>query len=472
MAGRPVDRADLQGNVLAGYTTTRAYYAFVHIADAGTGRRWLGELERRLTTAESVRDEDHPRAHPDDTLNVGLTYEGLCALGLPAEVLASFPSEFREGMGARAELLGDVGVNGPGVWEPGLRPGEPHVLVTITADDDATIARRAAELRDPLEAPGAPLVVVHEEYATALDLPGRPGLAREHFGFADGLAQPAIDDPRAGPYDADGKGTPVVGRRGRRSWKNVSPGEFVLGYPDEDGSVETSIPADPLRENGTYMVVRKLYQDVALFTRYLRSAAAGDPHQEELLAAKIVGRWRDGSPLATCPQAPDPRLAETTDPVERARILNDFRYEDDPHGTRCPIGAHIRRANPRDSLGWGGELSKRHRMIRRGMPYGPPPADPGVDDGANRGLMFVCFQASIERQFEVVQGSWMNDGDAFGLGSDKDPLLGGDEHMGKMKIPGDEPMLISSQPRFVKLRGGGYFFVPGRRALRALAEGL
>jgi Dyp-type peroxidase family len=315
---------------------------------------------------------------------------------------------------------------------------------------------------------------VHEQYAELHPPPGGGAGAppREHFGFADGAAQPVI----AGTYEtaAAGGGVPIADG----GWRPLAFGEFVLGYPDEDTLVDPerrlpSAPADPLGRSGTYMVYRKLRQDVALFRRVLRDAAArfagGD---EELLAAKIVGRWRNGTPLVRSPHRPDPNFSAT------APGSNDFRYLDlDVDGRRCPLGAHIRRSNPRDALGWpglddAGLLSFRHRIIRRGTPYGPPlPPDLLEDDGVDRGLVFVCFNASISRQFESVQLQWLNDGNDFHLGHDSDFLLGSPLGTGKMTIQGDPPFFLTPQASFVTTRGGEYLFMPGITALRELAAG-
>jgi len=217
------------------------------------------------------------------------------------------------------------------------------------------------------------------------------------------------------------------------------------------------------------MVWRKLHQDVALFRRTLRDAArlyeSGD---EEKLAAKVVGRWRDGTPLVTSPAAPDPDFKPD------AREANDFRYaEADPDGSRCPVGAHIRRSNPRDALGFEGRLSFRHRIIRRGMPYGPALPDGATeDDGQDRGLVFVCFNASISRQFEGVQIQWLNDGNIFHLGHDKDFLMGDTAGTGKMTVEGNPPFFLGPQRSFVTTRGGEYLFVPGITALGAIADGV
>jgi Dyp-type peroxidase family len=250
----------------------------------------------------------------------------------------------------------------------------------------------------------------------------------------------------------------------------VRTGEFVLGYEDEDGLLPAA-PGAPLHRNGTFAVYRKLAMDVAAFRRYVAEAGSRYPGGPGLLAAKIVGRWPDGTPLVRSPTAPDPALA--ADPA----TINDFSYAADEEGLRCPLGAHIRRANPRDAPGFfGGRLSNRHRIVRRGRSYGPPLA-PGAteDDGVDRGLVFVCFNAGIWRQFETVQALWIDDGDPFGLGPDKDFLVGephGTE--GKMTIqsrPPRPPFFLKPQPRFVTLRGGEYLFRPSMTGLRWLATG-
>jgi Dyp-type peroxidase family len=254
-------------------------------------------------------------------------------------------------------------------------------------------------------------------------------------------------------------------------WRALAPGEFVLGYEDEDTREDPqrrlpNAPREPYGRSGTYMVWRKLYQDVALFRRTLREAAElyeGGDHEK--LAAKIVGRWRTGAPLVTWPDAPPERFDA------KAPGANAFRYADvDAAGLRCPVGAHIRRSNPRDGLGFDGLLSFRHRIIRRGMPYGDPlPDDSSEDDGRDRGLVFVCFNASISRQFEGIQAQWLNDGNALHLGHDSDFLLGHPLGTGKMTVQGEPPFFLEPQAPFVTTRGGGYLFVPGLLALAELA---
>ena len=186
-----------------------------------------------------------------------------------------------------------------------------------------------------------------------------------------------------------------------------------------------------------------------------------------MLAAKLVGRWQDGTPLVSSPHGPDRSIAN--DPLR----VNDFRYDGDPEGMACPIGAHVRRANPRDHDGFfGGKLSDRHRIIRRGRPYGPALAEGALeDDGADRGLIFKCYQADIERQFEMIQSLWIDDGDSFGVGDDKDPIIGlHSEGGGRMIVQGRPPVVMGKLPTFVTVRGGEYLIRPGMRALRWLVK--
>jgi Dyp-type peroxidase family len=453
-----VDQQDLQGNVLASYGKrfSDAVYLFLRVEDEGLGRSWIGELVPDVTTAVPWQ------APPPHTVNVSFTSDGLRALGLPEALLETFPQEFREGMGTeeRADMLGDVGPSAPQRWEAGLAPGEPHAVLTLFGLGPELLEAERQRRIERIRQPGSGLSLLHELPAALLSHPGI-GIGREHFGFADGFAQPAIRG-NAGPYDRNGGGT--LKRFGR--WANVAPGEFVLGYRAEDGTIATA-PEAPVRRSGTFTVIRKLQQDVAGFTNYLKRESGGNGARAEWLAARIVGRWRDGTPVEISPDVSDPSLARDTEPGGK---INDFHYTDDGEGLRCPLGAHIRRANPRDTFGWQGRLTKRHRIIRRGMPYGAPPKNPAEPDGQPRGLVFVCHQSSISRQFEVIQQRWMGDGDAFWLGPEKDLLTMGGHGEG-MTIARRPPIFLEKPPHFVVNKGGGYFFTPGIDALRTIAAG-
>jgi Dyp-type peroxidase family len=296
--------------------------------------------------------------------------------------------------------------------------------------------------------------VVHRQDAAALPF------GREHFGFSDGFAQPSV----AGSGQENRPGEGVPGRFGR--WRLLRPGEIVLGYEDEDG-VLPAAPPGPLGRNGTFMVLRKLHQDVWAWRAWLDEVAgpwaAGD---REWLAAKVVGRWPDGTPVALAPERPQSRT------ISGLGEINAFRYAGDPLGLRCPVGAHIRRVNARDGLAGGAARTRRHRIIRRGMPYGEPLPEGAPDDGAERGLVFACFNASIARQFEVVQG-WCVDGNVFGLGpGDHDLFAGAGDGSGRFLLPGTPPARVPGPGRpLVAVRGGEYLFVPSLRGLRSIAGG-
>jgi Dyp-type peroxidase family len=439
-----LELADIQGNVLRPYGFQYAAFLFVRVDDAEAGREWLAQRADEVTSAAPWTE-----GKPEITLNVRLTCAGLRALGVPEDVVATFSDAFREGMAARAGLLGDVGANSPSEWEPGLGTGEAHVLLRVDAQDAARLELDVQRLVGSVEGVGE---IVNEQRSAFL------ASGRNHFGYVEGAGAVAIAGDGLTAHRGEGTPEPWNG------WRPLRPGEFILGYEDEDNELPDA-PVEPFGRNGTYMVYRKFFMDVPLFTSFLRAAASHLGGDEELVAAKIMGRWRDGTPLVLSPDRPDPELA-----ADPARV-DDFRYGDDLDGLRCPLGAHIRRANPRDALGWDGALSLRHRMIRRGVSYGPSPEDPAVDDGVDRGLVFTCFVASIERQFETVQTTWINDGNVFKLGGDRDFLLGGEDPHGKMTIQGDPPVFLAPQPAFVRVRGGEYLFQPGIAALRALAAG-
>jgi Dyp-type peroxidase family len=221
---------------------------------------------------------------------------------------------------------------------------------------------------------------------------------------------------------------------------------------------------DVLGRNGTYVAFRKLHQRVAAFRRYLAEHATS-PEEQEHLAAKMMGRWRSGAPLALCPVHDDPPLG-----ADIARN-NDFLYEDDPTGYKTPPGSHVRRANPRDASVAG--VVRLHRMIRRGTAYGPElPEGVLEDDGADRGLIFAFVGSHLGRQFEFVQSEWIQGGSFLGLGDHvKDPIAGSNDGTGTFAIPTRPiPRRLGGLSRFVVMRGGEYAFMPGLRALRWIAE--
>jgi Dyp-type peroxidase family len=429
-----INRRDVQGNVVTGYRFPEAAHVFAAVDDAAAVRRWLRGLE--------VTSDADMAQKPDSVRNVALSHAGLRALSAPAALFPAFPA-FSEGMAARAERLGDDRDGYAPFWE------RAHVWVSLHARSQELLERCIAGVRRSAEAFGVS-VSDHVVRGRAL-LDGTSRL--EHFGFRDGMSNPAVAgiDLEAGP------GTGKLEPEGR--WVPIRAGEFLLGHPNESGD---PLPDEKLRrivDNGTFVVFRQLHQDVAGFRRYTKEAGERFGFSADEIAAKIVGRSRSGQPMARMRRHSEPRS-------------NDFGYLEDPYGSGCPLGAHIRRANPRDATGVT-EIVARHRIMRRGMPYGEPLPE-GVldDDGKPRGLLFIAMNASIERQFEFIQERWLNAASASGLGDDGDPLLAACG-AGRMVIQGDAqagrlPILLSGLPRFVTCRGGQYFFMPGISALRAI----
>jgi deferrochelatase/peroxidase EfeB len=353
-----IDVADLQGGIVRGYGQRFGFarHLFARVREPRAARAFLAAL------ADPVTTEQEWSGRPDTTLNVALSYRALAALGLPAWILDGFPAELRDGMAARADRLGDD----PTTWDDELR--ELEVLLVVHAQSADALEAEAGRWERALGAPESGLELAHAQPAALL------GQQREHFGFTDGFSQPAIEG--VAREDVRGQGIPY--KRvpwwplSRTRWRAIKPGEFVLGYEDEDRGPAPAPPA-PFDRNASYMVWRKLGQDVGGFRAQLAEQARRLALDEELVAAKLVGRWRDGSPLVLRPDGPDPELGNDK------RRVNDFRYGDDQRGLRCPRGAHVRRTNPRDTLGWEGRLTARHRILRRGMPYGPALPDGAAD---------------------------------------------------------------------------------------------
>lgn len=438
--GSALELDDIQAGAL--YERPSPYvgtYLLLHIADRADGRELVGRLQRIVNPAGAADGAD------ETSVTVALTFHGLKALGVPQASLDSFAPEFRQGMAARAEILGDTGESAPDQWEEPLGTDAVHVAIAVLSSDEdrlAAVAERAR--RAHAELPGIDLVWRQDCYQLAT--------GRTSFGFKDGIGQPAVQ----------GSGRPATNPRERP----LEAGEIILGYPDETGELPPMPSPDVLGRNGTYVVFRKLHTKVAAYRSYLRARAATRA-EEDLLGAKMVGRWQSGAPLAVAPDMDDPELGG--DP----RRNNDFGFADDPRGFKCPAGAHARRANPRDALDGEGSVDVRlHRMIRRGTSYGPLlPAGVTEDDGVDRGIVFVFAGAHLKRQFEFVKTQWLNDGIFIGAPLESDPLVGPHHEPGSFTIP-QRPIRRKLQelPPFVVTRGGEYCFAPSLSALRWLAE--
>jgi Dyp-type peroxidase family len=365
----------------------------------------------------------------------------LKALGVPQPSIESLAPEFQRGMAARAvQVLKDIGESSPEHWEKPFGTPDLHVILTALAPDRARLDALLARGRAAYERlPGIKAVWRQDCYA----LPSE----KEHFGFRDGIGQPDIEGSGIPPSN------PLL--------PPIKAGEFVLGYPDETGAVQVSVP-EVLAKNGTYVGIRKLQQRVGAFRQFLK-ANSTNTAEEERLAAKMMGRWPSGAPLALSPDKDDPELG--ADPKRH----NAFLYkDDDPRGFKTPIESHLRRCNPRDAEVIG--VPRLHRVFRRGTVYGPPlPEGVLEDDGVERGFLFGFICANPARQFEFVQGQWVNDGEFAGSGSAKDPVVGVGED--SFTIP-QRPIrrCLHGLPRFVVTRGGEYGFMPSLSALKWLAD--
>jgi Dyp-type peroxidase family len=430
---------DIQSGVLRPRPSPyAATYIALRIDEAAAGR----EMIRRLGAVVTPASDLESRAG-DTWVSVALSYQGLKALGVPQASLDSFAWEFRQGMAARAQALGDDGESAPEHWESPLGASAVHVILIGLAPDEARLQASVERGRAAFaDLPGVTPIWRQDCYA--------PPDHKEPFGYRDGISHPAIEGsgiPGDNPFEPP-----------------LKAGELVLGYVDEMGGLPPQPSPDVLGRNGSYVAFRKLHQRVAAFRRYLRDNSAG-PEDEELVAAKMMGRWRSGAPLALCPMHDDPELG-----ADNSRN-NAFMYKaDDAIGYKTPPGSHARRTNPRDSDIAG--VVRLHRMVRRGTAYGPPlPEGVLEDDGADRGLMFAFVGAHLKRQFEFVQSEWSNGGEFLGLGDAKDPVTGAAEGDGAFVIPRRPmPRRLNGLARFVVTRGGEYGFMPSLSGLRWLAE--
>ena len=415
-------------------------HVLLRVEDAASGREFLRRLTPHVDSAESWWNA------ADAWLGIGISYAGLEALGVPKESLESFPEAFRVGMAARSQQLRDEGVNAPANWEAMYRDSGVHIGLSAFSDSEEKWRRVVEIARAQKEGlPGISVLGVQNFGAQPDD--------RNSLGYKDGIDQPAIEG--AGVDPLPGQGQPI------------KAGEFILGYPAESGVQMTMPQPAVLGRNGTYVGFRKYQSRVGAFNRFLR--ANGETEEEqELLAAKLVGRWRSGAPLTLAPETDAPELG--ADPNRN----NDFNYSADPHGRKAPFGCHIRRMNPRDT-----QLSRLtdvniHRLIRRGTTYGkhydPNDISP-ADDETPRGAIFLFISAKAMATMEFLQQEWINDGNFIGVGDEHDPIIGRQEEDATFTIPRDPVRRrIHGIETFNVLRGGEYFFMPSLSALRWLAE--
>jgi Dyp-type peroxidase family len=431
---------DIQHILLTRAPALNGRYEFLTFGNPVGGQTWLAAMLDKVHSAKAMRESVEKERR---WVSVALTWNGLRALGVDEDALATFPEEFRQGMVARAGMLGDGGANDPSRWIDKTANPDLHAIAILFARD-ATERERCAIEHDRLIAELQGVRVL-----STLDLDATPPFdyAHDHFGYRDRLSQPAIEG--SGDEPTPGSGEPL------------KAGEFILGYPDESGSCPALPRPEVLSRNGSFMAYRRLEEHVGEFRDFLR--ANGKTHEEqELIAAKLMGRWRSGAPLALAPDKDNAALG--ADPQRN----NNFNYKhDDPQGYAVPLGAHMRRMNPRDTAA----NMNRRRMIRRGATYGPFLPEGTPDDGQERGIAAFVICASLIRQFEFAQNVWINDRNFHELGNERDPIIGTQDGTLEFKIP-KRPIRkkITCLPAFTTVRGGAYFFLPGLKALRWLAN--
>jgi Dyp-type peroxidase family len=431
---------DIQHILLTRTPALTGRYEFLSFGNPAGGRAWLSELIDRVDSAtEAIAGMDGTQRW----ITLAFTFNGLRALGVSEESLAGFPDAFREGMAARADILGDIGANHPDKWVGDLASQDLHAIAILFARGEEEHHR---------------CIGVHDELIarcdgvrslSVLDLNATPpfNYAHDHFGFRDRLSQPVMKGSGEDPTPGSGAA--------------LEPGEFILGYPDENGPPADLPQPDELSRNGSYMAYRRLQEHVGAFRDYLRENSE-TTQDEELLAAKFMGRWRSGAPLVLSPDRDDPELG--ADPLRN----NDFGYKEmDPLGYACPLGSHARRLNPRDTA----HYMNRRRMIRRGATYGPALPDDAPDDGVDRGIAAFIICADLVRQFEFAQNVWINDKTFHELGNEHDPICGTQDGTFDFTVP-KRPIRKEHKgiPAFTTLKGGAYFFLPGINGLRYLAS--
>jgi Dyp-type peroxidase family len=436
-----LDLHDIQATVLrprpAPYFGT---HLLLRVDDARSGREALRRLSPYVDSAANWWQARRT------WLSTAISYAGLQAIGVPQDALQSFPEAFRVGMAARAQQLGDVGVNDPQNWDAQFRSGQAHIGVSAFSDSEENHQRALAIAREQYEGLSGISVLAMQHFGA------QPGDLNP-LGYKDGIDQPAIEGSGVDPLPGQG---PLI-----------KAGEFILGYPGEAGGPLPMPQPDILGRNGTYVGFRKYQSRVGAFNRFLRANGSTD-EERELIAAKLVGRWRSGAPLTLAPDLDNPRLG--ADPQRN----NDFNYENDPRGRQVPFGSHIRLMNPRDT-----ELARLtdvnvHRIIRRGTTYGAPYDPKALSEDADeipRGAYFMFISAKAMATMEFLQQEWVNDGNFVRLGDERDPIVGLQDAQATFTIPKDPVRRrIHGIETFNVLRGGEYFFMPSLSALKWLGE--
>jgi Dyp-type peroxidase family len=513
---------DIQGNTLVGFNKDHQFLLALKIHDVPAARQWLRRIVPEISSMAEVyqfstlfrmlraRLGRDPVGLVATWVNIAFSHDGLAALASPAEVDAIPDDAFKSGLvDGRAAELGDPVAPGETDptrhWVVGGTGRVPDIFLIVASDDPRWLAAAVQRLRPGVDdGTGAPEVLWEELGQTRLDMPGH-----EHFGFKDGVSQPGVRglvSRRPDVYLTPRLLQPSVPggvEFARPGQPLVWPGQFVLGYPSTNGSSGSTggpVAAPRLKpawtRNGSFLVFRRLRQDVAAFTAFVHATATALAQMPEFsgmtperLGALLVGRWASGAPVSRSPLADLQALAEddlanndflfTTDtppplfrPNSGAATGAFPTAKEDILGFVCPHAAHIRKMNPRDQdtdLGDQFDTLTR-RLLRRGIPFGLPLADPlAGDDEVERGLHFLCYQTSIEEQFEKLQQDWANNPQAP-LGGGHDLIIGQDrDHPRAFDLftpDGSAQQTLTAPRQWVVPTGGGYFFTPSISAIR------
>ena len=456
---RTIDLDDVQGMITLGYGNLyKTAYLSLKVTDKKRAQKWLKE-QIPLVDSGNHQIKSHR------TIHFAFAANGLKALGLSDKNLATFPIPFREGLSTthRNRVLGDHGQNAPELWNWGSDNSE-QILMILHAKDDENLESFLKERQEEIESSGGLEIVRVINGFLRED-------NKEPFGFHDGISQPVIK--------GSGKSGP--------DFDIIATGEFLLGHENEHKDIsysptieeeqgETNLLPESsvfkgkrdLGKNGSFMVFRQMEQDVDGFWKAMERHTLnedGTVNEEEKirLAAKCVGRWPSGASLV---QYPD------RDPGGDDHSSDDFGYsETDPEGLKCPFGSHMRRNNPRDTLRWYDKkqslkISKRHRIIRRGRTY---------EEGDKTGLLFICFNADFELQFEFIQHVWSNNNQMRHLTNDIDVIIGvadpnNPDSLARQFTIEKEPVNehYSGWDQYVTIKGGAYYFFPSITALNYL----
>jgi deferrochelatase/peroxidase EfeB len=478
-----LDLADIQGFILRGYRMPMVLHFLLTVGVPAEARKLLGRLvsgdesdSPQITTAEDWHigfapgpgdnPAGTPRCKPDYCLNVGITWPGLVALEIRDRVPdLSFKSfgAFTEGAAARAKKVGDTGPSGPENWVGGFGKGSDHVLVTLHAISPDAMTTYTDRLTQLFVEGGAFSEIGRTDGMALMEMvDGKPTFtSKVPFGYTDGISMTTI---RGGPEHY-----PPDRQQPCESWL------FVL----QDHAENYYVPEPrELGLNGSFAVFKKIETDVVAFENFLQSNK--DKIDPELLAAKMCGRWRNGVPLELSPDTDSPPGGI---PVDQ---LNNYEYVNadgsgDPKGLRCPVGAHMRRINPRGQpvagQGHPGGSNNTHRLIRRGLPYGPAYDHTQPYDGLERGLLGYFINSNIENQYEFVLSEWVNDAAFAGSvrlnPKAKDPMIGvQNPEESIFVIPqanGAPPIKVTGLSTFVTTKAAAYCFLPSITALKFIA---